>query len=54
VSLLKKLLAAVCLVLGVSGVFAAFAPSASAQTICVDLYVRIGETKVLDHVRPCI
>jgi hypothetical protein len=52
--ILKKAVAAIFLALGLSGIFAAFAPSASAETACLDLYVRIGETIILDNERICV
>ncbi|HYZ90901.1 MAG TPA: hypothetical protein VFA34_00740 [Actinomycetota bacterium] len=51
---MKKAVAAIFLALGLSGIFAAFAPSASAETACLDLYVRIGETIILDNERICV
>lgn len=51
---MKKALATVMFALGISGILAAAAPSASAQLICVDLYVRIGDTKLIDNQEICI
>lgn len=51
---LKKLLATIFLALGVSGIFAALAPSASADTVCLDLYVRIGTTVLVDNEKVCV
>ncbi|MGH2760621.1 MAG: hypothetical protein ACRDKJ_13815 [Actinomycetota bacterium] len=52
---MKKALATVMLALGVSGILATAAPPASAQQlICVDLYVRIGDTKLIDNQEICV
>lgn len=51
---MKKLLATVALVLGVTGIIATAAPPASAQLACVDLYLRIGETVILDNEEICV
>jgi hypothetical protein len=46
---LKKALGTVMLALGISGILAGAAPPASAQLICLDLYVRIGDTVLIDQ-----
>jgi len=52
---LKKLLATVMLALGISGILATAAPPASAQQlVCLDLYVRIGDTKLIDNQKICV
>ncbi len=46
---MKKALATVMLALGISGILATAAPPASAQLICLDLYVRLGDTVLIDQ-----
>lgn len=51
---MKKALGTVMLALAISGILASAAPPASAQLICVDLYVRIGDTKLIDNQEICV
>lgn len=51
---MKKALATVMLALGISGILATAAPPASAQLVCIDLYVRIGDTKLIDNEKICV
>ena len=51
---MKKAFAAVMLALGISGILAAAAPTASAQVACLNLYVRIGDTVLVDNQDICV
>lgn len=52
---MKKLLGIVVLALGLTGIFAASAPSANAALACVKVNVRIGDTRLISMVDPvCI
>lgn len=51
---MKKLLATAALVAGLTGALAATAPTASAQLICVDLFVKIGGEVLLDQDDICV